>query len=158
MATLSTIVGGLQTALTTGASPVFTATTCFFSFDPRKALAYPPADQFAVIQPNDLKVKNRVFKGGGNINYTISWDTTIWLFVRFAVDVANRVDSYLLDATYGSLVLTDSVMEALQSFTNTEGNNLWGYQLDSIDWQTEERNDVGWAVTKMKFHTDVTGR
>jgi hypothetical protein len=162
MATLHAIIGGLQTALTTGSPPLFTTTTCFFAFDPKKSLNQPPSDQFAVIQPGDLKVPGRTFGKGqpsnARLNMLVTLTMTVWLFVRSATDEYNREDSYLFDNTYGSLVLTDSVIDRLQNYTLQDGTNLYGYELDEVIWPTGEKDSVGWAVTRLKLHTDLTGR
>ena len=161
MASLTTLVGGLQTALTTTTTStpaLFTTTTCFYAFDPRKSLSYPPADQFCVIQPNRLGVPDRVFRGGGNIGSLISLEVTIWLYVRLALDEYNRADVYLTNQTLGSLAITDSVIELFQNYTILDGDNGFGYELDDIEWQNEEREGTGWGVTKLKYHTDLTGR
>lgn len=162
IATLKSLVQGIQTALTTGGSPPFATSSCFYALDPRKSLSFPPTDQFAVLQPTALRVKQRAFGQGQPTNATlpmiVSFEITLWLYVRLALDEYNRSDSYLLDANYGALVLADSVIDTLQAYVLQDGINLWGYELDSIEWATEERDSVGWSVTRLKYHTDLTAR
>lgn len=160
MATLTTLVQNVQTALTTGAAPLFSTSACFYALDPRKSLSYPPTDQFAVIQPLNLKVDTRTFSTGSNnkLNIMVRFEMVLWLMVRYQVDEYNRSDAYLLDATYGSLALTDDVIDTLQNYSKSDGSNKFGYELDAVEWQTEERDGVGWATTRLRYHTDLVSR
>ncbi len=157
MAILNNLVSQMQSALTTGEAPLFNTATCLYAFDPEATLAYPPNDQYAVIQPTQVEVKDRQFPvTGTHISFFMTWHATLWVFVRLATDEANRDDNYLLDATLGSLTLAESVMELFQSYGTTVENPGWGYELDAIDFQIVKRDGKGWAATRMRFHTDLT--
>jgi hypothetical protein len=159
MANTYQLVQNMQTALTTGASPIFTATTCWYAFDPKAQLSNPPSDQFAVIQPTGLEVSERAWgDGAGLIRYLTTFRATVWVFVRLATDEGHREDLYLLDATYGSLVLADQIISLFQSYKVSDGATTYGYELDSVVWQTEDRNSIGWASTQLKYHSDLSGR
>jgi hypothetical protein len=152
----------LKAALT---ASIFTANNVYFSLQPEESLSYPPGDKFAVIQPTalDLAPKGgRTFgPGTGRVNLLVSWECTIWLFVRLNLDQYNRSDKYLTDTTLGSLPVTDAIIDALQSYTVQDGSsaNYYGYELDSVRWKTmKDKEGVGWAVTQMNYHTDLTGR
>lgn len=156
MALLVDLVTDLRTALTTGNGAPFATSTAFYAFDPEESLKNPPSDQFAVIQPTGLDVRQRTFgTGGGGVNLIYTWKCCLWLFVRLATDEAHRDDSYLLDATNGSIALADSVVSLLQDYTSGQG---FGYELDSIEWPRRDRPTSGWAATKLYYHTDLASR
>jgi len=159
MATLLTLVTNMQAALTTGGSPLFSASNCFYAFDPKANLKVPPTDQFCVIQPNGLSVVERAWNGGnGAINYVTTWKATIWLFVRSATDLAHQENLYLLNEATGSLALADQVIDLFQGYKVADGGNFYGYELDEVVFQSEDRDSKGWAVTKLRYHSDFTGR
>lgn len=157
MASLTSLITNIQTALT---ASLFASTNCFVALDPRKSLSYPPTDKFCVIQPTRLSTKQRAFPTAtaGRVNLVVAQEVVVWLYVRLATDMYNRSDSYLTDATLGALAVTDSVIDTLQTYTATDGVNKWGYELDSVEWQSEERDGTGWGVTMLHYHTDLTGR
>lgn len=155
MALLVDLVTGIQTVLTTGTAAPFSTNTAFYAFDPEATLKFPPSDQFCVIQPTSLDVKERSWAGGGKVNFVYTWHCTLWLCVRLATDEAHRDDNYLLDATNGSIALADTVISLLQDYTTTQG---WGYELDSVEFPTKDRASSGWATTRLFYHTDLTGR
>lgn len=155
MALLVDLITNLQTALTTGTSPLFSTSTAFYSFDPESTLKAPPADQYAVIQPTGLVVKDRSWAGSGKVNYVYTWTCTLWLFTRLATDEAHRDDLFLLDPTFGNIATADAVISLLQDFT---AENAFGYELDAIEFPSQDRPTTGWAATRLHYHTDLAGR
>lgn len=161
MATLSYILGQVQTALTTsqGTLPaLFGVNSCFYGFDPLASLDYPPADKYCCIQPQSADVKDRSWAGTNSITYIMRMEFTVWLFVRFGTDEAHRDDDFLLDQTYGSIVTTDDIIDRLQDYVMTDGANVFGFQLKSVEFQTEDRDAKGWGQIKLSYYTDVSAR
>lgn len=132
---------------------LFQESNCFYAFSP-KDTTFPPSDNYCVIQPHSVDVKDRTWATTHKPAYIWKVDFSIWLFVRLGTDEANRDQNYLLDPSYGSIVLVDSVINNLQSFVMTDGGNVFGVLLDRVEFQIENRQSIAWGYTKLKYHTD----
>lgn len=155
MASLQDIVTNIQLALTTGEDPPFTPTTCCYALDPQVVLRTPPSSMFCCIQPNNVEVKERSWAGNNRINYIYGLHLTLWVFVQLNVDETGREDSWLLDPTLGSVQLCDTILSILQNYTSSE---QFGYEVDSVDFESVSHDDVGWNSCLIRCHSDLSGR
>lgn len=138
---------------------LFNNATCFYSFDPMQSMNYPAGDQFIVIQPNNLNVKQRAFGGtAGQVNYMWKWDFTLWLFIRLATDEAHRDNDWLSNQTFGSLITVDSVINTLQNYTFNDNGNLVGFELQNVMWQNKDRQVGGWGYVRLAYKSDFDSR
>lgn len=156
VATLNSIFSAVQTVLI---QRLFTAgNSVFFAFKADDTLEYPTGDNFVVITPDKMDVKEKAWQGQGNKAYLWRWYFTITLFTRLAIDESNRDDSFLLDPTLGALNLTDSIIDTLQNYQVTLDGSTFGFELDKITWQKTQRGQVGYGTSVMDWYTDLSSR
>ncbi len=160
MATLLSLTQNVREALiTTGTPPLFSKTTCFYAFDPESSLKNVMADKFCVIQPTGLRVIEKSWAGSNVINYITQFVCLVNIYVRLGTDEAHRDTNYLLDTVYGSLTLADSVIDVFQIYTATDGETVYGYEIESVKFpENKDRSAVGWSRIMIVVKSDLQGR
>lgn len=155
MALILDLVQNMVSALTTGETPLFQTNQCFYAFDAEASLAYPPNDQFVVVCPTNISVKERCWQGNNEINYIYNANFTLHLFTRLATDQSHQDYLWLMDQTYGSIQLVDQIVSLFQDYISADN---FGYTLDGINWSPKDKSSIGWSDTLMMYHSDIIGR
>lgn len=161
MATLNDIIGGIQTALTTGTSPLFTTQTCFLALDPESNLDFPPNQQFVTITPVKMVVKKRSWDRSlpnTGVIYMWSWSIDVTLFTQLSTDVSNHDTLFLTDASLGNLQKVDAILDAIQNFNLTSQGVMFGYELSDLTWNVKQRKTTGWGYCRISVFSDLSTR
>lgn len=144
-----TSLASLLPSLTARLQTVFPSTAVYLTLSP-DLLKFPGTDSFVTVCPGRHTVDDHIRAGAGRVVMLIHGECKITLWSRLALDQLPREDSWLSDTTYGSLLSSDVIINALEQFQPLDGTGqtylAMGFQLVSIDhWQRNQEN-VGWGA------------